>query len=189
VSFIDWDTKEIPDSLLIIGAVAGVMWVVSGHFLPEIFPLAPAWNNALFGIFAGALPLLIIDRITLLVYKKDGFGYGDVKLMAVAGIFLGWQLTLLALLFAVMASFPFAIYFLVKQKLYYAREESSSSRATGGCCERETSCDKQKKFPIRSISQNENFDGYMAFGPFLCIGAVAALWFGENVMRVFILIV
>ena len=150
ISFIDWDTQEIYDGLVILGAVVGVTWVGLGHFFPYIFPHAPAWYDALLGVVAGAAPLLIIDRITLLVIKKDGFGYGDVKLMAMVGLFLGWRLTLGAFPFGVLASFPLAIYFMVKRKMHTGDEE---------------------------------FSGYMAFGPFLCIGVIGVMWFGEWVVR------
>jgi leader peptidase (prepilin peptidase)/N-methyltransferase len=36
-----------------------------------------------------------------LFYKKEGMGLGDVKLMVMAGIFMGFQNTAVALLFAV----------------------------------------------------------------------------------------
>jgi len=151
VSFIDWDTQEIYDILLVMGAISGVIWVVSGHFFPRLFPGAPIWYNALLGIVAGATPLLALDRISLLVWKKDGFGYGDMKLMAMIGVFLGWQLTLLAFFIAVLVSFPLAIYYIIKQRL----------------------------------SDNNNFDGYFSFGPFLCTGAIMAFGFGELIFNVY----
>jgi len=153
ISFIDWDTQEIPDSILIVGAVAGMTWVIFGYFLPTLFLHAPAWHNALLGIAAGAMPLLILDRIALLIWKKDGFGYGDVKLMAMTGIFLGWQLILLSFIFAIFICFPFAVYLMIKQR----------------------------------ISKDKEFTGYMAFGPFLCIGAMGALWFGELILNALLL--
>jgi len=149
VSFIDWDTQEIPDSLLIVGAIGGAAWIAFGYFLPELLLYAPAWHNALLGVVAGAMPLVVLDKIALLIWKKDGFGYGDVKLMAVIGIFLGWQLTLMAFIFSILASFPFAMYLMIKQR----------------------------------ISKEKALNGYMAFGPFLCIGAIIALWFGEWILN------
>jgi len=140
VSFIDFDTKEIHDELLIFGAGTGLIWVVCGHFRPELFPFAPSWYNAIFGMLAGILPLLAIDRMTILLAKKDGFGYGDVKLMAVVGLFLGWQLTLFSFFFAFVGGGAFATYLL------------ATNRAKRG--------------------------EYIAFGPFLCIGALISLWFG-----------
>jgi len=141
VSFIDWDTQEIPDGLLITGTITGVLWVALGHFLPELFPHAPLWHNALLGAVAGAIPLLVIDRISIWILKKDGFGYGDVKLMAMIGLFLGWQLTLGVFFFAFVSGGMFATYLLLRRK----------------------------------AKRGE----YMAFGPFLCAGAVLVFWLGE----------
>jgi len=116
ISFIDADTQEIPDGLVIIGAVAGLVFVAGGQFFPVQFSVAPSWYDALLGVIAGAAPLLIIDRLTLLILKKDGFGYGDVKLMAMVGLFIGWRLMLPAFLFAFFAGAVFAVYLMATGK-------------------------------------------------------------------------
>jgi len=102
VSVIDWHTQEIPDKLLIWGIIAGIVWVA--------FSDAIYWANALLGALVGGMFLLIIDWLVLLLIKKDGFGYGDVKLMVVIGLFLGWQLTLVAFFFAFISGGVFAIF-------------------------------------------------------------------------------
>ena len=100
VSGADIDTREIPDGLVVFGAVCGILWVAASFVLPTG---APLWSDALLGALAGASPLFLIDRLTILLLKKDGFGYGDIKLMAMAGLYLGWKLALVSLLFAVVA--------------------------------------------------------------------------------------
>jgi len=109
-AIIDYDTQEIPDGLIATGAVAAVLWVLSGFWIDS---LVPHWSNALLGSAAGALPLLFIDRLCILLVKKDGFGYGDVKLMAVAGLFLGWQNVLVAFFFAFVLGGIYATYLLI----------------------------------------------------------------------------
>ena len=52
------------------------------------------WYEYVIGFFAVSVPLLII----YLVSKGRGIGGGDVKLMAAAGLLLGWKLALLALM-------------------------------------------------------------------------------------------
>lgn len=141
VTFIDFETQEIHDGLLVFGAVFGVAWVAVSHFTPIG---APVWYDALLGALAGAAPLFLIDRVSILLLKKDGFGYGDVKLMAVAGLFLGWQMTLLSLFFAVVAGGVFGVFMLATKRLERG--------------------------------------GYFAFGPFLSVGILAALWFGRPVL-------
>ena len=141
VSFIDADTQEIPDSLLGFATVLGVTLVVLGHFFP-IFFQSPGFISAGMGILIGGGCLLSIDRITIALHKKDGFGYGDVKLMAVCGIFLGWPLILVAFFFAFISGGIYATYLLLTR------------RARRG--------------------------EYIAFGPFLCAGMIAAIWIGQD---------
>ena len=116
VSFIDWDTQEIPDGLLLVGGVAGLVWVAVGWLSPHLRPYSPCWRDALLGVLAGALPLLIVDRLVIILLKKDGFGYGDVKLMAMVGLFLGWQLTLMAFFFAFVSGGAYATYLICTKR-------------------------------------------------------------------------
>jgi len=148
VSFIDLETQEIPDGFMIFGAAWGIAWVTLGSFFPILFPHSQTWLNALLGAVAGVAPLFIIDRLTIFIAGKDGFGYGDYKLMAVVRLFLGWQITLGAFFFAFIGGGVFAAFLLV------------TDRAKRG--------------------------EYIAFGPFLCMGALAALWFGERLFSVLV---
>lgn len=148
ISFIDFDIQEIPDGLVIIGAISGVFLVGGGHFFANNFYGARAWHDALLGVIAGAVPLLIIDRITLVLLKKDGFGYGDVKLMAMVGLFLGWRLMFVAFFLAFISGGAFAVYLI------------AAGKAKRGA--------------------------YMPFGPFLCVGALLAFWFGESLLELYI---
>jgi len=100
VTFIDIDHRIIPDGLVIFGAVVGALWVVFSAFFNLGAPDVP---DALLGALAGAAPLFLVDRLCLIIIKKDGFGFGDVKLMAMAGLYTGWQHILTALFVAVIA--------------------------------------------------------------------------------------
>ena len=108
VAWIDWDTMKIPDSLLIVAAIAGVCWVLSSSTL--------TWQDAVLGVLAGALPLLLIDCMVRLIAKKPGFGFGDVKLMAAAGLFLGWHGIYIAYMAAFIAGGIFGVYLLATKK-------------------------------------------------------------------------
>ena len=50
------------------------------------------WPTYVIGFFAVSVPLLLI----FLISGGRGIGGGDVKLMAVCGLLLGWQLIILA---------------------------------------------------------------------------------------------
>lgn len=87
LSLIDARTQEIPAGLNIFIAVLGVLRI------------ATDWHNFLLYLIGGAavsVPLLII----LFVTGGAGIGGGDVKLMAAAGLVLGWKNIILAFLLA-----------------------------------------------------------------------------------------
>lgn len=90
VAAIDLEHNIIPNGLVIFGLCVGA--------LSCGFSLLVPWWEALIGLVAGGVPLLLIDLLSRLVLKREGMGGGDMKLMAMAGLFLGWKLVLLALL-------------------------------------------------------------------------------------------
>lgn len=87
VSMIDIDTGEIPDRLHIAVLILSPFTFFIGDIL---------WWERLIGFGAASLILLVLAMIT------NGFGGGDIKLMAVCGIFLGYKNILLALLIGVV---------------------------------------------------------------------------------------
>jgi leader peptidase (prepilin peptidase)/N-methyltransferase len=84
ITFIDWYHQIIPDVLSLGGTVLG--WIGSLRFLDIGF------TQSLVGSAVGAGALLIVAFLYKLIRKVDGLGFGDVKLMAMIGAFLGWQL-------------------------------------------------------------------------------------------------
>lgn len=103
VTFIDWDTQMIPDGLTLPGIAAGLIF----SFGPQG---ATPWDSLL-GLLAGGLPLLLIA-----VASQGGMGGGDIKLMAMAGTFLGWKLTLLALFLSFLAGGIVGVFLLLTHK-------------------------------------------------------------------------
>ena len=85
LTIIDWRTYEIPISINIFILVLGCIKVVLdfNNFL-----------DYLIGFFIVSGFLLVLYMIT----KGRAIGGGDIKLMAVAGLLLGWQLIVLAFL-------------------------------------------------------------------------------------------
>lgn len=83
LSVIDFRTYEIPIGINGCILLLGVLQVV--------FHLS-LWKDYLIGFLAVSLPLYLIFMIT----KGRGIGGGDVKLMAVCGLVIGWQNIILA---------------------------------------------------------------------------------------------
>jgi leader peptidase (prepilin peptidase)/N-methyltransferase len=89
LALIDFDTKLLPDSLTLLLLWAGVVLsVVPG----EGFPLFADVRSSVLGAAAGYLSLWTVYQLFKLATGKEGMGYGDFKLLAALGAWLGWQL-------------------------------------------------------------------------------------------------
>ncbi len=91
ISVIDWRTFEIPIGTNIFILVLGLIKLIV-NFL--IFKFDGDWLELTIGFFVVSIPLAVIYYVS----KGRAMGGGDVKLMAVAGLFLGWKLALVALI-------------------------------------------------------------------------------------------
>jgi leader peptidase (prepilin peptidase)/N-methyltransferase len=80
---IDWDTTLLPDSLTLPLLWAGLCASALGWNLPMA--------TALWGTVVGYLALWSVYWLFKLTTGKEGMGYGDFKLLAALGAWLGWQ--------------------------------------------------------------------------------------------------
>ncbi|WP_439441912.1 prepilin peptidase [Roseateles sp. DB2] len=83
---IDWDTTLLPDSINQPLLWAGLWAALLGWTLPL--------DQALIGALAGYLSLWSVYWLFKLLTGKEGMGYGDFKLLAALGAWLGWQMVL-----------------------------------------------------------------------------------------------
>ena len=104
IAMIDADTQLIPDSI-----VLPLMWI--GLSMSLFSPMAGADTlfidprDAIVGAIAGYLSLWTVYQLFKLVTGKEGMGYGDFKLLAALGAWLGWQqLHLIILMSAVVGA-------------------------------------------------------------------------------------
>jgi leader peptidase (prepilin peptidase)/N-methyltransferase len=74
--------------------------IVAGFALSFVLP--PGWVASLIGLLAGGGVLFAIAEAYYRLRGIEGLGMGDVKMLAMIGAFLGWQLMLVTL---VLASF------------------------------------------------------------------------------------
>lgn len=100
VSFIDFDTKKIPNAIIFPAIGAGVFLALIGLAGFQALPLlAEGAAQPVVGFVAGGGSLLAVALIAPLVFKKDALGGGDIKLAAFIGFFLGGYV-LMALFFS-----------------------------------------------------------------------------------------
>ena len=99
---------------LVIGsllAVAGINANIS-HLPVAFAPNLLAFSASLSGFIVGGGAVYAMGLLGDIIFKKESMGGGDVKLMAMAGAFLGWKLALLAFF---IAPFFGAVYGIVEK--------------------------------------------------------------------------
>lgn len=98
LAFIDIDTMRLPNQLVGLLAVVGVAGVAVTQFTDVVAaPLMPLGEGllsipvvyALIGSLVSAGSVLLIALVYSRVRGVEGFGMGDIKLLAVMGLFLG----------------------------------------------------------------------------------------------------
>ena len=94
LAVIDWDTTVLPDSMTVPLLWAGLLAAALG--------LVPALllSASVTGAAVGYLSLWSVYWLFKLATGKDGMGYGDFKLLAALGAWLGWQAILPIVLMA-----------------------------------------------------------------------------------------
>jgi leader peptidase (prepilin peptidase)/N-methyltransferase len=105
ITFIDLEHQIIPNILIVIGLVMGLLF--------SLINITTGITDALLGFALGFGSLLLVALLAKLLLRKDGMGGGDIKLLGVIGLFLGWKLTLLTLLLSIYIGGIFSIILLL----------------------------------------------------------------------------
>jgi leader peptidase (prepilin peptidase)/N-methyltransferase len=90
LTFIDFDTQLLPDDITL-----PLLWI---GLLFNSFGVFSDLGGAVIGAMAGYLSLWSVYWLFKLATGKEGMGYGDFKLLAAIGAWLGWQMLPLTIL-------------------------------------------------------------------------------------------
>lgn len=90
LAFIDLDTFYLPDNLTL-----PLLW---GGLLLNLYGVFADLQSAVIGAAAGYLSLWLVFWMFKLATGKEGMGYGDFKLLAAIGAWLGWKMLPLVIL-------------------------------------------------------------------------------------------
>ena len=85
LSVIDWRTFTIPNGINLVILILGIVRLVTD---------LGSWSHYVIGMFSVSFVFLLLHLLT----GGNGLGMGDVKLVAAAGLLLGWSSMLLAVL-------------------------------------------------------------------------------------------
>lgn len=147
----------IPDQLTI--AVGVVAAAISIYDIARGFKiLHSTWWSPLVGVAVGAGVMLLIDLIGMLIYKKEGMGFGDVKLFAAVGILTGFPGTIYAFVLSLItATICFIIIIAVAKR--------KNAKTSPGSMD-DTKDDTSKEETDVSVQS------YLAFGPYIALATI-----------------
>jgi len=137
ITVIDLYHQIIPDVISLPGIGMGLL---ASLLIPQI-----TFFNSLIGILLGGGSLFIVATFYQWLFKREGMGGGDIKLLAMIGAFLGWKAVLLTILLS-----------------------SLIGSVTG---------------ILMMVVKGKDFKYAIPFGPFLSLGAVISLFYGEEIVR------
>ncbi|AHG18849.1 prepilin peptidase [Chania multitudinisentens RB-25] len=101
LAVIDHHTQLLPDMLTLPLLWVGLLFNLQGHFVPL--------EQAIIGAMAGYLSLWGVFWLFKLATGKEALGYGDFKLLAALGAWLGWQALPQVILLAATSGLLFTV--------------------------------------------------------------------------------
>ena len=142
IAVIDYYTMRIPNSLIIFGICVGAVYrVLQAFYLQDMMIIV----QGIIGFIVGGGIIGFIMIFSLLVFKKEGMGMGDLKLLAMIGLFTGSKQVFLMLFIAIILGSVYAVAVVIRKK--------------------------HEIFP---------------FGPFLALGAVIAILWGDTLWNTYL---
>jgi leader peptidase (prepilin peptidase)/N-methyltransferase len=185
--FTDYDTRLLPDTLTLPGLGIGLAFSLlvqadgfSGLWLQQSLRLAPAlvamrvmsFADSLLGALVGALAVWGIGAAYKQMRGVEGMGFGDVKLMAMVGAFLGVKLALLTLMLGSLSgSVAGACAY-----LQVRRKRARRWRAAG-----RDAAEAARRARAQAALIWRHYE--MPFGVFLGAGALATAFFGAPLLH------
>src|ERR1700740_2355357 len=186
--FTDAETKLLPDKMTLPGLALGVAFSLftrvndlGAHFLPGMITLPFSGDisgrllslvDSLLGAAVGASFIYGAGAIYLRWRGTEGMGFGDVKLMAMVGAFLGVKLTVFTIFTASLAGSFFGVWTVlvvwVKRTHRFAKRFADAAAA------------RQRAWQSAQVVYR-NYQ--MPFGGFLGTMALVALFFGDRFLR------
>ena len=118
--FVDFAHRIIPDEVSVGGMCVGIVFSL---FIPELhgfesgvgaglWPYLKSFGFSLLGVLIGGGSIYLMGLLGDVLFKKESMGGGDVKLLAMIGAFMGWELALLTFF---IAPFFGAVYGIVEK--------------------------------------------------------------------------
>ena len=159
VTFVDIAEMIIPNEITFPGIPLGIVCSLIALFYPASGLLVNDPFDCLLGLFLGGGSMVFLDRVAVWILKKPGMGFGDAKLLAMLGAFLGWKAVLLIIFLSSCLGSAVGITQIIAGK---------------------------RKVKLE-LEEGEEVEGhYLPFGPYLVAGGVVAFFYGEKLINLYL---
>lgn len=180
-TFVDLEHLEIPEEVTIGGTALGLatMALREGPGLPTPLELGLGAGAGYLGV------MVILVWGSKLVLGKRGMGEGDAHFMLFIGIFLGWQGVLFALVGGSMQGILATLIARAVGRPIGVRSQPAEAQAP----EAEPVSRPDGAEPQEQEEEEPDPDDGLAripFGPFLALGALEFLFFGEQITETYV---
>jgi len=167
-TFVDLTDGTIPDEVSLPGIPAGIACSVLFMVYPEsglamMGPFELPVVDSLVGALVGGVILFALDKGALLLLKKPGMGFGDVKLIAMLGAFFGLYGVILIIIMASFIGSLVGIVLILAGKLQKVPAPGDDETERG----------KDEKPALGH---------YLPFGPYLALAGVIVMFAGPAII-------
>jgi len=174
-TFVDLEWMEIPDEVSLPGAALGL---ATAAMRPE-----PGPESAALGAGGG---YLLVQLVLVWAYERltgrRGMGEGDAKLLMMIGAFLGWKGALFALVLGAFQGLIVALGFVAAGRSPTPTPPSYDDGSTEPQ-EAEPTAGPEGEDGTRGTAEEPALLATkMPYGPFLALGAIEFLFFGEQIL-------
>lgn len=183
VVVIDFKYQIIPDELSIGGALIGLLLALLHTFVgfDNNVNITVSIYDSLLGVFVGVLIFFAIYYSSLVVFKKEGMGMGDVKFAATIGAFLGAAPATLAFLLSFIYGSIFGIFITAFKRMKNMKKINAFSKLK-----------ILNIYPnyiesillsyVYNVYIDELKNSYIAFGPYMVLGAWTSIFFANYII-------
>jgi leader peptidase (prepilin peptidase)/N-methyltransferase len=187
LTFIDLDHKIIPDAVTLPGIVLGLIASFAVPGLVMRFPPNGPDVTHLWGLLQGAIGMVVggggmwlIAIVGKAAFKKEAMGGGDIKLMAMVGAYMGWQLVLLTVLLSALSGTIVGIALMITDRVRAQRLLEPLREIAEDDPDPKARADAKKQIEAIEAGQT-GWSSQIPYGPFIVLGALAAFFFGPQI--------
>lgn len=172
----DFKYTIIPDQFTVALAVVFLAVVVYDRLRGyNIF--SSEWWQPIAGAAIGGGAMLLINAIGVIIYKKEGMGFGDVKLFVAIGILTGFPGTIYTIFISIIiASLGFIVTIIVQKITAKNSNEPELEEI-----DEDDDIDKENiesdATEVDEQQEEESKGFYLAFGPYIAIGTIIYICF------------